>query len=232
MAGHGRRRSPAAGHGERPWRQQILHGRHGRALLRRLVRAYEERPAERETIVAEIEQHFRERVAVLVTDSCGFTRGVQSRGIVHMLAFLERLNRLSRAAIERHGGRALHEHADDVVAIFPEAAPAVACAQALLHDLSVANALLRADEEIHISIAIGYGDTLLVSPDEVWGDEMNLACKLGEDLAGRDEILLTPAAHAALGSSSWHFEEVSFRTSGLDLKAYWLRTGSQGGSGG
>jgi class 3 adenylate cyclase len=32
----------------------------------------------------------------------------------------------------------------------------------------------------------------------VAGDEVNLASKLGEDVAGADEILLTPAARAEL----------------------------------
>jgi hypothetical protein len=39
---------------------------------------------------------------------------------------------------------------------------------------------------------------------------MNVACRLGEDLAGRNEILLTPDAHAALPPDEHETEEVTF----------------------
>ena len=51
---------------------------------------------------------------------------------------------------------------------------------------------------------------------------MNVACKLGEDLAQQSEILLTRSAYAALKDAAWEFEEMHFKVSGLDLTAYRL----------
>jgi hypothetical protein len=47
---------------------------------------------------------------------------------------------------------------------------------------------------------------------------MNIACKLGEDLAEQGEILLTPSAREALGDGhDWSFKDDSVSISGLDL---------------
>ena len=58
--------------------------------------------------------------------------------------------------------------------------------------------------------------------DTPYGDEMNLACKLGEELARRGEVLLTPSAYAALGSPPGAFEPASFSNSGIEFTAYRL----------
>ena len=47
-------------------------------------------PEQRQRIVAEIERDFRRPIAILVLDSCGFTRTVRAMGIIHFLALLER----------------------------------------------------------------------------------------------------------------------------------------------
>jgi adenylate cyclase len=190
--------------------------------LQRLLRAYNEQPGERDTVFAEIERRFRRDVAVLVLDTCGFSRTVRAMGVVHFLALLERLERVVRPIVERSGGRVLRTEADNVYAVFPDAAGATGCAAAILQSLDVANEALPAPDEFYVSIGIGFGGMLMVGTDDMYGDEMNLACKLGEDLARQQEILLTPSAHAALGPSSWQFEQLSYSVSGIDVTAYRL----------
>ena len=193
-----------------------------RETLRELLHRYNERPEERGQILAEIDQHFRRRVAILVVDTCGFTRMVREAGIVQFLARLERLKRLICPSVEQFGGLLLHPEADNIFAFFPDPAAAVACADAILRDLRAANEALPAADEVDISIGIGYGDVLVIGSEDLYGDEMNLACKLGEDLARRDEVLLTPAARDALREPHWRFEQLHFSVSGLDVTAYRL----------
>ena len=189
--------------------------------LQRLLKEYNEYPERREQTVAQIEERFRRSVAILVLDSSGFTRVVHSMGIIHFLALLERLGRLVMPIIEHHGGRVLKREADNIFAIFPDVAAAMACAAEILHDVRVANEPLPAAEEIDVSIGIGYGNVLLVGEDDLFGDEMNLACKLGEDLAERHELLVTEAARSALDEDQpWRFEEAEFSVSGMKLKAF------------
>jgi class 3 adenylate cyclase len=45
---------------------------------------------------------------------------------------------------------------------------------------------------------VGYGEVLMVDEDDFYGNELNLASKLGEDIADPGETLLTEAAHAQL----------------------------------
>ena len=71
-------------------------------------------------------------------------------------------------------------------------------------------------------MGVGFGPVLVVDDDTVYGDEMNLACKLGEDLAERGEVLLTPRAREALGDATWRFVARQFSISGLDLPAFRL----------
>ena len=47
---------------------------------------------------------------------------------------------------------------------------------------------------MYISIGIDYGRLLLIGEVEFFGDPVNTASKLGEDLAARSEILLTQRA--------------------------------------
>ena len=52
---------------------------------------------------------------------------------------------------------------------------------------------------LQVSIGIGYGDLHYVtSEDDYYGAEVNLASKLGEDVACGGETLLTEAALAAI----------------------------------
>lgn len=192
-----------------------------RSELRPLLHRYNEHPEDREALREEIDGRFRRDVAVLVLDACGFSRTVKGRGIVHFLALLERLERLIRPCVEEQTGRILRREADNLYAVFDTADHALTAARLIQRDVRAANEALPEDEEVGVSIGIGYGELLLVGPDDAWGDEMNLASKLGEDLAECDEILLTEAAGKALQRDHGvALTEREFTVSGITLPAY------------
>jgi adenylate cyclase len=195
----------------------------GRAELSKLLNDYNEYPERRDQIVTEIERDFGQTVAILIMDSCGFSRTVHAHGIIHFLSLLERLWRLVRPLIAEHGGRPLREDADDLFAVFPDAQSALACAKAINEYVEIANGPLPASSEIYVAQGIGYGSVLLVGDDDAWGDEMNLACKLGEDIAQEGEILLTEEARKAIGEDGRDaFEKLELSVSGLEMTAYRL----------
>jgi class 3 adenylate cyclase len=195
--------------------------------LKELLREYNEYPERRKAVSAEIEQRFRRPVAILVLDTCGFTRTVQSLGIIHFLALIERLDRLITPIVERTGGRLLKREADNIFAVFKSVESAVECADQILFTVRAANEPLPAADEIDVSLGLGYGEVIQVGENDLFGDEMNLACKLGEDLAERHELLLTPAARQALEDTDrWHFEAAEYSISGLNLHAFRLIPGA------
>jgi adenylate cyclase len=195
---------------------------HERELLRELLRRFNQEPDARAAIVAEVERRFRRSLAVLALDSSGFSRSVRAGGIIHFLALLERLGEVVRPLVARHDGRMLYSEADNLFAAFPSATAALRCAGAILEDLDAANAPLPEADQIYVAMGIGFGELLVLDDATPYGDEMNLACKLGEDLARRGEVLLTPGAYDALDAEIANFEKVSFSISGLELEAYRL----------
>jgi adenylate cyclase len=188
-----------------------------RELLRRLLNEFNEQPSERERITKEIDERFTRRLAIVVLDSSGFTRSVRDAGVISFLARLERLERLVAPAIERSGGQVLKAEADNIFAVYPDVAKAVDGAKDILSTLRAVNDALPESEEINVSMGIGYGDVLLIGSNDVFGDEMNVACKLGEDVAERDQILLTPAAREELGETPLGFEDVDIAISGVRI---------------
>ena len=61
---------------------------------------------------------------------------------------------------------------------------------------------------------------MVVADEDLFGAEMNLASKLGEDLACAHEILLTPSAHDALPPGRYRCSPVEVSISGLDVLCY------------
>jgi len=128
---------------------------------------------------------------------CGFSRLTMRYGITHFLSMIHRLHGIVRPIIARHAGRVVKTEADNVFAVFADVAAGVAAARDVQEQLATANVFLPEDWDLPASIGVGYGEVLMVD-DDFYGNELNLASKLGEDVADSGETLLTEAAHARL----------------------------------
>ncbi len=135
--------------------------------------------------------------AVVFTDTDDFTVLVARHGILHFLMLFDRALRHLEPGIRRSGGRLLKAEGDSLLLTFPDAALACDGVSAIQAGLRKLNTGRPAHERLGFSYGIGYGDVLEVEAD-VFGLEVNLASKLGEDRARRHEALLTPAAAASL----------------------------------
>jgi class 3 adenylate cyclase len=193
------------------------------AALARLLDARNEHPESLGEIDADIWRRFGRTCAVLVLDMCGFSRLTMRYGITHFLAMIRRLQTIVRPVVTDGGGRVIKTDADNVFAIFADAPDAVAAARAIQRHLDAANAFLPEDWDLHASIGIGYGPLLVVDDADLFGSEMNIASKLGEDVAGRGEILLSAAARERLDDAALALEPLTIELSGLSLQAFKLR---------
>jgi hypothetical protein len=54
------------------------------------------------------------------------------------------------------------------------------------------------EDQVLLCIGIGFGQVLRIGDDDIYGAEVNAACKLGEDSARADEILMTGAVAKAI----------------------------------
>ena len=180
-----------------------------------LLRQRRQHPRLVHEIDAEIRDRFLLTRAVVVLDMSNFSRLTQTRGIIPALQEIYRLRDIAIPTLEEHEGTVAKVEADNLYAAFKHPDAALPAAEHLLTRLNATN--LRA------SIGIGYGSLLVVGHD-LYGDEMNLASKLGEDIAQDNEILLTEAAHKALTRfEDWQFASFTQSISDVTLNVYQLQ---------
>jgi len=191
-----------------------------RIEFKRLLQERNEHPENQAEIDQEIYSIFNQTHALVIVDMSGFSRTTIRYGIIHFLAMIHRLQAIAIPVIEAVGGKVIKEEADSIFAIFPTVALAIDTSRDLLKISSAANTMLPDENDIHLSIGIGYGEVLMVEDQEMFGSELNLASKLGEDLAQRGEILLTEAAFNQLEEKFAELERLEFSISGLELAAY------------
>lgn len=159
--------------------------------------------------------------AVLVLDMSGFSLATRRRGIVPYLAMVRRMQEVTGPVVGALGGDVVKYEADNLFAVFPDVPEAVEAAGAINRAIAAGNALRDGEDAVQVSIGISFGRLLLVPGKDLYGDCVNLACKLGEDVAGPGEALLTTEAHERLGGAR-PCEPLEIAVSGLTFTAYRL----------
>jgi adenylate cyclase len=192
----------------------------GRAYLNQLLSERNQHATRAADIDQQIVRTFEQRVAILAMDMCGFTSITLAHGIIHFLAMIRQMEEVSTPAVAGNGGRVIKQEADDLFAVFSEPVQALEAALDILRGFNAINKVLPPERHLHGSIGIGFGDTLVIGDEDLFGSEMNLACKLGEDIAEQDEILTTPAAYTALPAGRYLFKPVHFALGELDIHCY------------
>jgi class 3 adenylate cyclase len=139
---------------------------------------------------------FRKR-AIVFTDTADFTIRTAKDGILHFLMVFERFVDQAQEVVGRGGGDIVKVEGDSLLLRYDDVAAACAGVDTLESILRRMNRALPVNERLRFSYGIGYGDVLDLDLD-MFGLEVNLASKIGEDLARPGEALLTPSAAANL----------------------------------
>jgi adenylate cyclase len=193
-----------------------------RQALSRLLNDMISFPERRTEISKNIESAFGQRKAVLALDMSGFSRTTQQHGIIPFLLMIHQMQLICRPCIQEHNGTVIKGEADNLFCLFDAVADAVKASQEIITRLNAVNMILPADRQLYVAFGIGYGNILNIGNEDIFGDEMNLACKLGEDIAEKGEILLTTAARAELNGSNIAMREGSISISGISLNYYYV----------
>ncbi len=199
--------------------------RRTKAELDRLLEIRNTTPTNAAEIDRQIHHLFGETHAVMVLDMSGFSLRTLKLGIIPTLAVIKRLQTAIVPIITGHQGTIVKLEADNVFAVFPEVRDAVAGAIAIHQYLL--------DTDLRVSIGIGYGEMLMIAEEDMFGTELNLASKLGEDLAEPGETMITEmafqrlsshglAAQSTLATRNWKQSEIVI--SGVRMLAYSLKT--------
>jgi len=179
------------------------------ARLWKLVEERTKNDADTEKIDQRIWDLFGEEWSIMFTDLAGFSRQVAKFGIIHFLQIIFEQKRLLLPIAERHDGVLIKIEADSFLILFKKPSTAVACAIAMQKACAATNARRPPEEQIVLCVGVGHGRLLKIGDDDVFGHEVNLASKLGEDTAQSNEILATRAAREAAGDiAGVRWEEV------------------------
>lgn len=188
-----------------------------RAELNKLLQERNEYPDRAPQIDAQIIATFGETHSIMVMDMSGFSRLTIKHGVIHFLAMIHRMNQIAMPAVDEHDGAIIKFEADNAFAIFPDVEQSVEAAVDIIKRLEAANTMLPDELDMHGKFGVGYGEILIVQDEDLYGAEVNLASKLGEDLAARNEILLTESAFKRVDAAKRAYEEIEMSVSGLQL---------------
>jgi len=171
--------------------------------------------AERPAIEHEIWHRYGQEMTVMVLDMSGFSLLTQRHGIIYYLSMVRRMQLVIAPLIARHGGEIVKFEADNGFAIFDEPLPAARAARDI-------HATLAEDphaEKIRVSIGIDCGKVLLVDHQDVFGNPVNRASKLGEDIGEAGETLITAEAFARLpAEEGLNSQRMRMTISGIEIE--------------
>jgi adenylate cyclase len=195
----------------------LLQSMNSSAQLNQMLRRRIEASAlERIHLDAEIWQTFGQVQAVLILDMGGFSHTANHQGILEALTLIHRMQQKVIPEIRGARGQLIKCEADNVFAIFNSVADAVTASLKIFQATQAIG--------IGVSIGIGYGSILLLENpsghDDFFGDEVNLASKLGEDTAESGELMVTEAAYHQLAPANSDWYQFELTISNVTMTAY------------
>lgn len=165
---------------------------------------------EKKVLEAMLWSTFGVDACVLALDMTGFSRTVHAEGIVSYLARIRRMQQLSTPIVVKAGGEVVKYTADNLMAVFLKADQALTAAEA------IRQACLALPEPLEVSIGLDHGRFLYIPHTDCFGDPVNVAFKLAEDIAGNGEILASAAVFSVTNTvpaAVWRREYIS----GMDI---------------
>ena len=149
---------------------------------------------EQEAARGRIWSEFGVEGAVFISDMASFSSTSRKVGVCHFLKLIHRTRQLVTPLIAANNGKLLKCDADNCYAFFDRTDDAIQASFDVNAALFKLNAEYRMEEQIYLSVGIDYGRVLLIDDIDFFGDPVNTASKLGEDLAVKAETLVTKRA--------------------------------------
>ena len=156
--------------------------------------AEEPDPNKVESIREGIWERFGTEGAVFISDMASFSSTSRKIGVLHFLKMIHRARQIIAPIIEGNNGILLKCDADNCYAFFTQTDDAIQASFDVNRALFKANDAFGIGEQIYLSVGIDSGRILMAGDIDFFGDPVNTASKLGEDLAVREEVLVTRRA--------------------------------------
>ena len=147
-----------------------------------------------ETARSKIWEEFGTEGAVFISDMASFSSTSRKIGVCHFLKMIHRARQIIAPIIADNNGTLLKCDADNCYAFFKHTDDAIQASFDINAALFESNDRHDIAEQIYLSVGIDYGRVLLIGDMDYYGDPVNTASKLGEDLAIKAETLITDRA--------------------------------------
>ena len=136
---------------------------------------------------------FGEECCVLFTDLSGFSKHSDKFGVIHFLQTIKESERIFSPIIEEYDGFVVKTEGDSLIVIFRSTEKALDCVVKMQYSSIEYNQNLPEEEQIILCCGLSWGTMLMILGEsiDIYGEEVNFAAKLGEDIAGPGEILIT-----------------------------------------
>lgn len=161
-----------------------------------LIEQFFDRPEAEEELL----RRYDTQAAILVVDFTDMVKRTDAEGIVYALALARAAERALQPAVQIHNGEVVKRVADTFFAVFktPESALFAALdGMARMEAFNIARTGVVGDgsrnDPIHACVGLGFGRTLVVPGQDMYGEEVNRAFVLGEDVAEAQELLASSA---------------------------------------
>lgn len=191
------------------------------ARLWKLIEERAQPGADVESIDRRVWDLFGEEWAIVYTDLAGFSRHVATFGIVHFLQVIHEQKQQLLPIVETHDGILIKIEADSFLILFKQPKQALEAAVAMQRKCEAINARRAPEEQIVLCVGLGYGRILKIGDEDVYGHEVNLASKLGEDTAKAGEILATRAFRERSVDGTWDEVTVEYAGEQAAWRARW-----------
>jgi adenylate cyclase len=181
----------------------------------------ETEPEKRKWVQDIIWKEFGGEHTVFVLDMSGFSLLTRKYGIVHYMSMVRRMQLTVEPIVKKNGGTFVKFEADNCFAVFPDTHSAIQAAISMQLAFDESNLITDDELDIHISCGIDHGKILMIGSEDCYGDAINRACKMGEDLASAGQIFVGADAMERLAANSGIISHpITVSISGVALPAF------------
>jgi len=191
-------------------------------VLQRLRAWFTLSPQQQKALAAELSQKHRRTQTIMFSDMAGFSKKTRLLPDISLLAQWAHFVDIAKSATSRYNGRILRSIGDDLFWAFNDPLHALATARAIQRGLESHNAGHSPLEQIITCFGIACGPVLDCGND-MYGEAVNIASKLAEDIGDGQEILLAEKALLHLPAAFQpHFTPKRVSISGISFTYYSL----------
>lgn len=152
-------------------------------------------------------QQFGSERTVVVLDMSEFTQSSRQHGIVYFLLLIQQMRDITAPLVAKWSGQVVKYEADNLFAAFTDPFSAMQFLVDAFQSVAEFNASVDSGTKIALCAGVDHGQ-ILMDDHDYFGDAVNIASKLGEDVARANEVLVSETVQQSLPNDQFRFEKI------------------------